>query len=116
MKELLYISHKYENNDNNKKHIEKCVRELYKNDDIYDKFCIVSPVHTYGFMYEDTEYYKGLSFCTDLLEHCKYMLVLGDYTGSKGVAAEIELCKEHNKIYIISDEVTDELIEKLLKL
>ena len=120
MKKLCYISHPYGGLEENIKDIEKIVYELYKNDDVYDNYIIISPVHTFGFMYEmydnsEAQYLKGLSFCTDLLEHCDIMLVFGDYTTSRGCKAEIELCKKIEKDYEIVGNDIDKAINILLK-
>lgn len=116
-KRLVYISHPSSGLEENTKDIEKIVKELYKSDEAYDNCCFVSPVHCYGFMYNDTEYYKGLSFCTDLLKHCDMMLVFGDWEQSTGCKAEIELAKELNIPYLIlgdSSELTKHLNSGLI--
>ncbi|MBO5388618.1 MAG: DUF4406 domain-containing protein [Lachnospiraceae bacterium] len=123
MKKLVYISHPSSGLEENTKDIEKIIRTLYKDDELFDNFCFVSPVHCYGFMYHETEYYKGLSFCTDLLEHCDMMLVFGDWENSTGCTEEVRLCKELNIPYLIlghSDELDKHikfnLNDKMLKM
>ncbi len=93
-KKLIYISHPYLNLDKNKKNIERIIKNLYSYDSIYDNYCFVSPVHCYGYMYKDFEYYKGLSFCTDLLKHCSEMWVFGDWQSSTGCKNEYKLANE----------------------
>lgn len=113
MKKLLYLSHPSGGLEENTVDIEKVIRKLYKNDVIYDNFCIVSPVHCYGFMYNDNpdlEYdYKGLSYCTDLLQHCDIMVVVGNWKESTGCREEVKLCKDINIpiIYIDNSDKVD---------
>lgn len=115
MKKLVYISHPSGGKIENTKHIEYIVRELLKSDALYNKYCFVSPVHCYGFMYDEyeTEYLRGLSFCTDLLEHCDIMLLCGDWEKSRGCTTERNMCIEKNipMLEIRTDEELSRLIE-----
>ena len=123
-KPLIYISHPYGANKDNLLEIEEIVRALYKNDDMYDNFCFVSPVHCYQFLYTEYEsnYYKGLSFCTDLLKHCQLMLLFGDWESSKGCVVEKKMCDELNIPYIeirtfeqFKELLQQSLLEDILK-
>jgi hypothetical protein len=115
-KNLLYVSHPSGGLQENTLDIEKCIRALYKKHIIHNKFCLVSPVHCYGFMYNDNpelEYdYRGLSYCTDLLMHCDSMIVIGDWENSTGCKEEIRLCNLYGIPYV-KVKTSDELIEKL---
>lgn len=116
-KKLLYISHPSGGLPENTEEIANIVRELYKNDEIYNNFCIVSPVHCYGFMYEEydsceKDYYKGLSFCTDLLLHCDVMLLTGNWKSSRGCNEEVNVCNKCN-IPFIEVNTIEELKEKI---
>lgn len=111
-KELVYISHPSSGLEENTLDVEKIIRTLYGNNNLYDKYCFVSPIHCFGFMYHDVEYFKGLSFCTDLLKHCKIMLVFGDWTNSVGCKAEVELCRELD-IPVIFIANSDKLINEI---
>jgi hypothetical protein len=97
-KKLVYISHPSSGLESNTKKIEHIVRTLYSDDEMYNNYCFVSPVHCYGFMYKEYEsnYNKGLSFCTDLLKHCDIMLLCGDWESSRGCKVEKQLCEELN--------------------
>ena len=74
-------------------------------------------------MYDDVEYYKGLSFCTDLLKHCDMMLLLGNWEESTGCTKEKEMCDELNISYIeiktvqqLKDYIKQSLCEDMLKI
>lgn len=118
---LCYLSHPSSGKAENTLDTENIIRELYNNDDIFERLCIVSPIHNYGFMYDDVEYYKGLSFCTDLLKHCDIMLVFGDWENSTGCKKEVELCKEEDIPYMImgnsselNTKIHDGILEEIL--
>lgn len=113
-KKLLYISHPSGGLEENTKEIANIVELLYSNEDIYNNFCIVSPVHCYGFMYEsyESDYYKGLSFCTDLLLHCDAMLLTGEWENSRGCNVEVNICKE-DKIHFVEIRTIDEIKKRL---
>lgn len=114
-KKLVYISHPSSGKIENTKHIEYIVRELLKSDALYSKYCFVSPVHCYGFMYDEYEenYLKGLSFCTDLLEHCDIMLLCGEWETSRGCSVEQKVCIE--KHIPMLEVRTDDDLAKLIE-
>lgn len=101
-KRMLYLSHPSGGLKENELDTQECVRLILKNDDIFNNFCLISPVNSFSFMYNDKDigYDRGLAFCTDLLRHCDIMIVVGDYTASKGCIEEIRICKELNIPYI----------------
>lgn len=96
-KKLIYISHPSSGLESNTRKVEDIIRNLYKNKEFRDKYCVISPIHNFGFMYNDEwlSYDDGLNLCLDLLDSCDIMLVFGDYTNSKGCTREIEYCKEN---------------------
>ena len=116
-KRLVYISHHSSGLKENTLDTEHCIESLYSCDTIFNNFCFVSPIHCYGFMYNSTEYYKGLQFCIDLLEHCESMVVIGNWSNSVGCTKEVEYCKNHGiKIFFIADkEKLDDMISNHLE-
>ncbi len=108
-KQLVYISHPSGGKEENTKEIEYIIEELYKDDELFDKCCFVSPVHCYGFMYDtyETNYLKGLQFCLDLLMHCDKMIVFGDHRSSRGCTREIEVANTLGKKYLCFEDVSD---------
>lgn len=122
-KHLVYISHPSGGLEENTLDTEKYIIELYSNDELYNNFCFVSPIHCYGFMYNTTEYYKGLSFCTDLLERCDIMIICGDWESSTGCREEKALCERLNIPYIVvktlnelKNKISNGLCNDMLKL
>ena len=115
-KKLVYISHPSSGKLENTLDVENIIRKLLNNDEVYNKYCFVSPIHTYGFMYNDTEYNRGLSYCTDLLMHCDEMWVFGDWKNSKGCTEEVKLATKLNIpiIYLTKSERIDFFISKKL--
>jgi hypothetical protein len=97
-KNLIYISHPYQDKKENIEDIEKIINSLAKK---YDEYTFVSPVHCFGFMYTTVSYDRGLDFCLDLLDCCEQMWVFGDYTNSTGCTKEIEYCIANNIKYKI---------------
>lgn len=113
---MLYISHPSGGKEENTKDIEKVIKALCNNEEIVDNFCIVSPVHNYGFMYNELSYEDGLNLCLDLLEECDIALVVGDWRTSTGCKAEISFCEKHNKPCVMistSDTLIKEVNGKL---
>lgn len=114
-KQLVYISHPSGGKPENTEKIANIVRKLYADDELFKQYCFVSPVHCYGFMYSEYEsdYIKGLTFCTDLLEHCDIMLLCGDWKNSRGCTHEREICIEKNIpfVEVPDDKALNKIIE-----
>lgn len=58
---------------------------------------IVSPIHCFGYAYEDVSYERGLEMCLSLLEKSDLMLVYGPWKESRGCNGEV-LFAEMNMI------------------
>jgi len=99
---IVYVSHPYGGNQENKLKIEHIIRTL-SIEKPFDTF--VSPVHCFGFMYNDVAYNVGIRYCLDLLDRCDMMLVFGDYMNSKGCRLEIEHAKEQGIPFRIYGDV-----------
>ncbi len=92
---LIYCSHKFGGKLENAKATELKIKRLQLTD---PKNTYISPIHAFGFMYNDMEYDVGLKLCIDLLAKCDIMIVLSE--GSRGVMREIDYCKANKIPYI----------------
>lgn len=88
----IYISHPYGGKEENKIKVENIIRQLTE---ICPQDTFISPIHTFGFMYNDVNYETGLGWCLDLLEGCHKMYVFGDWKQSRGCTAEVLYCEMH---------------------
>ena len=88
---MIYVSHCYGGKRTNKKRIEKIIKKLVEQ---YPDYCFVSPVHCYGYLYNDVDYDKGMEYCLALLAVCDKMWICSEH--SKGVLIEQDYCKSHN--------------------
>lgn len=83
---LIYISHPYNGSDYNMLRIEDKIIELRKK---YKDYLFISPVHTFGYLYNVTTYEEGIDMCLKLLEKCDEVWIISDeYTESKGCLVE----------------------------
>ena len=98
---MIYVSHPYGGLKENKRKVEGIVRSLTA---IYPGITFVSPIHTFGFIYDEVTYEAGLNMCIELLSKCNKMYVCGDYESSKGCKEEIKYCEEHNIPHLIYDD------------
>ena len=89
---LIYCAHKYGGNQLNKISVEKTIRYLQTND---PDNTYISPIHTFGYIYYDVSYDKGMELCLSLLAKCDALLVLSEE--SEGVRLEIEYAKRNGK-------------------
>jgi len=109
-KEIVYISHAFGGNTENKYRVRDIAKRLNKE---YPDYLFVSPIHTFGFLYDTVSYDEGLNMCLALLNKCSLMWVFDDYEDSMGVQAEIEFCKNNNIRYKVWDyEETKELMKR----
>lgn len=91
---VAYVSHPFGGDRNNYQKIENTIRELQKK---YPKFTFVSPVHCFGFQYDDVTYEDGINKCLWLLEQCDIMIDCDNNKTSKGCGIEREYCKKQGK-------------------
>ena len=108
---IVYISHPFQNNPKNVKEIEYIINTLYK---YFPDYLFISPVHAFGWLYDNTAYKEGLNMTLFLLETCAdEMWVFGeDWENSTGVKAEIDYCKRRNINYSIFETIENTIAYK----
>ncbi len=89
---LIYISHPYGGLKENKRKVEEIVQNLAKR---FPLETHISPIHAFGFLYEEVSYKQGMKMCLNLLDVCDYMIVFGEYKKSKGCRIEIRHARKH---------------------
>ena len=92
---LIYVSCKFGGDKKRVEYCENVIKELIKRDresGINDRI-YVSPLHTFGWLFNDVPYEEGLDWCLDLLSKCDTMIVLEDFETSRGCNVEIGYCK-----------------------
>lgn len=86
----IYISHSYSGLEENKRDIEEKVKKLVKE---YPNCVFISPVHTFGYLYDSYPYDIGIDLCIELLKMCDEMWIVDrNFVNSKGVMVEREWC------------------------
>ena len=88
---LIYCSHKFGGLLENAKAVEMKIKRLQLAD---PSNTYISPIHAFGFLYNEVDYLTGLNWCLELLSKCDAMMVLSE--ASRGVTREIEYCKDNN--------------------
>jgi hypothetical protein len=89
---LIYCAHKYGGKEENKNRAEMLVRTMQTTD---TKNTYISPIHTFGYMYNDLSYDEGMELCLSLLDKCDTLYVLSDE--SEGVRREIDFALKNRK-------------------
>ena len=87
---LIYCAHQYGGDEKNKRSAERTIKMLQLKD---PNNTYISPIHTFGYMYKDIPYDRGMELCLSLLSKCNALLVIGEE--SKGVKLEIEFAKRN---------------------
>jgi hypothetical protein len=98
---MIYISHPYGGKEENKAKIEQIIKVYSQR---YNGEVFISPVHSFGFLYDCLDYERGMELCLELLDRCDSMLVFGDYESSRGCGIEIQFAKDNNIPYQIVGE------------
>lgn len=94
---VIYLCHEFGGKIENRYRIANIHRRLsLKHPDI----CFISPVHSFGHLYNDMSYDAGMDNCLTLLDLCTDMMIFGKHSQSKGCLFEKEYAKLH-KIPII---------------
>lgn len=99
---MIYISHPYGGQDENRQKVENIIRTLALS---HPENTYVSPIHCFGFLYDLVDYEQGLEMCLNLLEKCDKMLVFGDWKNSRGCKAEVLFAEMHMIPYEIMEGV-----------
>lgn len=129
---LIYIAHKFADQDDNRKDAEKTIRKLkngshalltrkyvntYAEADgkmavtnipalMLQQATFVSPIHQLGFMYGENTYIFGLNQCLTLLSKCSALFLCAEWQTSKGCLSEYAYAKAR-KIPIILEREED---------
>lgn len=99
---LVYVAHPYAGKEENRKKIDQIMMRLVEKD---KQTAYVSPIHNFGFMYMDGEYYiEGLDYCLTMLNECRAIILCGDYATSRGCCAEYGFAKGARKsVYTLAE-------------
>jgi len=98
---LIYISHPYGGQEEKKQRVKEIIRELTLS---HPEYTYISPIHCFGFLYNDVNYEDGLDMCLNLLAKCEKMYVFGDWKQSRGCTAEVLYAEMHMIPYEIMDK------------
>lgn len=90
---IVYVCHPYQGKAENAEKAEEVMKKLTER---YPNYLFLSGINSFGYVYFDTDYQRGLDMCLWLLDKCDEMWVYGDYRNSKGCMKEIEFCMEHH--------------------
>lgn len=93
IEKIIYFSHCYGMDINNRIHAEEVLLKLNKQ---FPNYTLLSPIHATGYLYDRLSYDDGMRHCLALLDMCDEMYIVADFNNSKGVQIEIEYARQHN--------------------
>ena len=105
---VVYVCHEF---GGKKENAEKVARLIELFFDVYPNICFVSPIRTFGYMYESVDYDKGMEYCLTLLNMCDEMWTFGSKSMSRGCMIEKRYCERY-KIPIVERGDYDESCNK----
>jgi hypothetical protein len=101
----VYLSHKYGGDKNNLKEVEEIIKTQQKK---HPNYMFISPIHMFGFLYNDMPYEDGLELCLYQLAECDEIWVTGEkWYDSTGVIKEIEYANAHKIDVLFVKNVED---------
>lgn len=99
---MTYISHPFQNKQDNVEKVKQIIEKLQKQ---HPERIFISPVLSFGFLYDKMSYEDGMDWCYELLRRCDDMWVFGDYKNSLGCGLEITYCRLNRIPYIIREDI-----------
>ena len=83
---LIYVAHPYNGKEENRKCVEEKIKKLVKK---YPRHTFISPIHSFGFMYNWVDdYEQGMEMCIDLLGKCDGLILCEGWEDSQGCITE----------------------------
>lgn len=82
---LYYVAHAYSNKPENKEKVEAIIRRKVKDDPLN---VYISPIHAFGYLYQEVEYWRGVDMCLELLRRCDVLILCPGWETSAGCRAE----------------------------
>lgn len=102
-KMIIYVAHPYGGQKENKEKIEKYINQLVER---YPNYTFVSPIHTFGFMYNVVKTYEqGMKMCLNLLRKCDGLILCQNWEKSAGCNREYNFAKDRNMEIFLYEEV-----------
>lgn len=91
----IYVAYPYGGNIKNKEFVERFIKKLTKDN---KDFLFLSPIHCFGYMYDDIDYINGMEFCLELLKTCDLLLIppFPEFRNSTGCCIEYGFAKGKN--------------------
>ena len=97
-RKIIYVAHPFNNLKSNINKVEKILNDIQEK---YPDYLFLSPIHTFGWLYESIDYQKGLGRCFWLIDKADEVWMFGDWEKSRGCLAEIEYCKQKDKLCVL---------------
>lgn len=94
----IYVAHPYGGLEDNKKKVEEFINKYKDN----KQLIFISPIHTFGWKYDYTDYEDGINECLALLKDCD-VIVMPDFNkiiNSKGCLIEYGFAKGKNMLIV----------------
>ncbi len=82
----IYVAHPYGALEENKQSVEAIIKQLIETKP--KDYVFISPIHTFGFMYENVDYIQGMNWCLSLLETCDELWLCKGWENSRGCNME----------------------------
>ncbi|HBG38941.1 MULTISPECIES: DUF4406 domain-containing protein [Clostridium] len=89
----VYVAHPYNGLEQNKKDVENIIKNLVTAN---PNIAFISPIHTFGYLYDYVSYEKGMEYCFEVLKNCNELLLCIGWENSRGCKMEKEFAEEHN--------------------
>lgn len=87
-----YVAHPYAGKEGNKKSVEEIIKFLSINN---PETVYFSPIHAFGYLYNDVSYKKGIEYCFEFLKSCDELILCEGWKSSRGCNLEKKFAEDH---------------------
>ncbi len=81
----VYIAHPYGGKEENKLKVESIIKDLVSQ---YDNVIFISPIHLFGYLYNEVSYSQGMEWCLNILNECDEIWLCNGWEDSQGCRME----------------------------
>lgn len=107
---LVYVAHPYGGDEENILKVEDKIREFTQNSS--ENITYLSPIHNFGFLYNEMDYDEGLDLCLRLLSLADILVLCDGWASSEGCKVENLFARDNNIWVMTEDEWKESKIYK----
>lgn len=103
----IYIAHPFGGQQENADRVQDIITDLVKR---HPQSTYISPIHMFGYLYDEVSYEQGMSWCLNMLNTCDCLVLASDeWINSRGCNMEVDFAKDKGIVILTLDEFKEVL-------